>query len=89
MSVATLRSNRAMAAWVVLVAFTLLSFAFGDGVGPEKAASVAVLVIAYVKVNVIGQYFMELNEAPRPLQIAFAAFTAVTGTGLIIIYLAA
>lgn len=89
MSLQSFRGNRTLMAWAALMVFTLVSFAFGDGLGPAKAASVAALVIAYVKVNVIGQSFMELHGAPKPLQIAFAAFTCITGSGLIGIYLIA
>lgn len=89
MSLQSLRSDRVVLAWLALMAFTILTAAFADGVGPAKAASVAALAIAYIKINVIGQYFMELHEAPKPLQIGFLAFTSITGTGLIILYLAA
>lgn len=82
------RNDRVLAAWAALMLFTLLSFAFGDGLGPDKAATVAVFVVAYIKINVIANYFMGLNEAPKALRIGFTAFTIFTGTGLTVLYLA-
>lgn len=89
MNAAALKSNPALVAWAALMAFTLMQFVFGEGVGGDKVATVLVLIIAYVKINVIGHYFMELHSAPAPLRVGFAAFTGVTGTGLIIMYLVA
>jgi hypothetical protein len=84
---AAFRSNPPVAAWTALMLATLLSFAFGDGLGPAKVAGVAVLVVAYAKVNLIGNYFMELSGAPKPLRLGFLAFTVVTGTAITVLYL--
>lgn len=89
MTLSAFRNDRILLAWAALSAFTLLSFAFGEGFAPETVAGVAVLAIAYIKVNVIGWTFMELHGAPKPLQIGFTGFTSITGTVLIILYLAA
>jgi hypothetical protein len=88
MSVGTLRRNIPVAIWLVLMLATLLSFAFGDGLGSARLAAVAVLLVAYAKVNLIGRYFMELSGAPKGLQVGFLAFTVVTGAALILLGLA-
>ena len=88
MSVGTLRRNIPVAIWLVLMLATLLSFAFGDGLGPARVAAVAVLLVAYAKVNLIGRYFMELSEAPKALQVGFLGFTVVTGVALILLDMA-
>lgn len=66
---ATLLRNRISAIWFVLIAATLLSFSLGTGHGIEShlVASVAVLLVAFVKVFLVGMYFMELREAPDVL----------------------
>jgi Prokaryotic Cytochrome C oxidase subunit IV len=88
MNLGALRRNTPVAIWLALMLATLLSFAFGDGLGPARVAAVAVLLVAYAKVNLIGRYFMELNGAPKGLQVGFLAFTVVTGAGLILLDLA-
>jgi hypothetical protein len=85
MNAGTLRRNTPVAIWLVLMLATLLSFAFGDGLGPARVAAVAVLLVAYAKVNLIGRYFMELSGAPKGLQVGFLAFTVVTGAALILL----
>ena len=74
--------------WAVLVLATLVSFAFGEGLGPAKVATVAVFIFAYAKVNLIAHSFMELHGAPKALRIFFPAYTAIIGTALIVLYLA-
>jgi hypothetical protein len=88
MNARALRRNTPVAVWLALMLATLISFAFGDGLGPARAAAVAVLLVAYAKVNLIGRYFMELSGAPKALQVGFLASTVVTGSALILLVLA-
>jgi hypothetical protein len=88
MNARRLRRNTPVAIWLALMLATLLSFAFGDGLGPARVAAVAVLLVAYAKVNLIGRYFMELSEAPKALQVGFLGFTVVTGVALILLDMA-
>ncbi|HEX4107372.1 MAG TPA: cytochrome C oxidase subunit IV family protein [Solirubrobacteraceae bacterium] len=81
-------SHPAGGTWAVLMLASLLSFGFGDGLGPAKLATVACFIVAYAKVNLIGHSFMELHGAPKGLRIAFAGFTVFVGTVLIVLYLA-
>lgn len=73
---ATLLRNRISAIWFVLIAATLLSFFLGTGHGIEshQVASVAILMVAFIKVFLVGMYFMELREAPDVLRGLFAGY---------------
>ena len=79
----------ATTAWAVLVTATLISWWLGDGHGAEKAAAVGVLAVAFLKVGLVGHYFMELRYAPLPLRLAFTGWMVVVCSALIIMYLAA
>jgi hypothetical protein len=75
--------------WLVLVAATLASWSLGSGHGSSgaQAASLAVLVVAFLKVRLVGLYFMELRAAPVPLRMAFEAWVVVVGGVLAGLYL--
>lgn len=74
-----------VSAWAILVALTLASFWFRDhGLTPE-AAIVAILVLTFVKVFMVGHSFMELRWAPRVLRGLFAAWCAGTCVTLVIL----
>jgi hypothetical protein len=86
-------SRMAVTAWAVLMVLTVLSVALGiegGGIGGTgaHAAAVAVIVLAFVKVRLIGRYFMELRCAPLWLSLAFDAYVVVVGATLSTIYLA-
>lgn len=74
--------------WLLLVAATLLSFESALGLGhvPGHVAGSIVLVIAFVKVRLVGAEFMELREAPDALRWLFDAWTALICAVLITIY---
>lgn len=68
---ADLLRSSATAVWLFLVAATVVSWALGTDHGfvdNTTAASVTVLVVAFVKVRFVGLYFMELKDAPLPLR---------------------
>jgi hypothetical protein len=73
--------------WVALMTSALLNAWLGDGHGPAKVAAVAVIVIAFVKVRLVGHYFMEVRGAPLPLRVVFDTYIGVVSCGLIGIYL--
>ena len=50
---------------------TLASWYLGDGHGSTKLATIVVITVAFVKVFVVGHYFMELRDAPIPLRGTF------------------
>jgi len=64
---ADLLRSSATVVWLFLVAATVVSWALGTDHGfvdDTTAASVTVLVVAFVKVRFVGLYFMELKDAP-------------------------
>ena len=72
-------------AWAVLVALTLASYWFRDhGFSPE-AALVAILVLTFIKVYMVGHSFMELRWAPRLLRGLFAGWCAGTCGTLVLL----
>lgn len=80
--------SRLTVIWAVLVAATLLSFesaiGFGDAAG--RVVGSIVLIIAFVKVRLVGAEFMELRQAPRALQWLFDGWVVVVCGALIAIY---
>lgn len=74
---AALRSP--IAVWLLLMLLTLLSYAswaeaaLADG----PIAGSAVIVIAFLKVRLIGHHFMDLREAILPLRIVFEAWAVI------------
>jgi len=80
------------AVWSILILATLLSWWLGTdhGLGSgadHTGATLAILVVAFVKVRCVGLYFMELRDAPLPLRLAFEAYVAVVCGGVIGLYL--
>ena len=73
---ATLLRNRISAVWFVLIAATLLAFFLGTGHGIDshRVASIAILMVAFIKVLLVGMYFMELREAPDALRGLFLGY---------------
>lgn len=78
----------AFAPWAVLVGLTVFSWWLGDGHGPAQFATVAVLVVAFFKVGVVGAHFMELHHAPLALRLIFNGWCGVVCAVLIVLYLA-
>jgi heme/copper-type cytochrome/quinol oxidase subunit 4 len=71
--------NRVSIVWVVLIGATLLSWwlGAGHGVSSRLGASVVVLVVAMIKIRLVGLYFMELRRAPLPLRTVFETYCLV------------
>jgi hypothetical protein len=77
--------------WAVLMVATVVSWTLGTrhdvfGGGP-RLATVGVLVIAFVKVFLVGRQFMELREAPRLLQLFFNGWCVVVCSVIVGLYL--
>lgn len=83
--------HRTTTIWLVLVVATLLAWLLGaDHVLGDhtRLTTVLVLLVAFVKVRLIGLDFMELRTAPVPLRILFEGYVvvvlgAVVGTYLL------
>jgi len=85
--------TRATGVWLVLILATLTSWrlgtdhGFGSHSGHSVASSVIVLV-AFVKVRLVGLYFMELREAPIALRGLFEGYCLVVCALVLTMYLA-
>jgi hypothetical protein len=78
--------KRVTAVWLVLIAATLCSWEWVRGSGDHRLASSAALLIAFVKVRLIGLEFMELRAAPFLLRLIFELWTVVACTGMLALY---
>jgi caa(3)-type oxidase subunit IV len=87
--VTNLLRTRATAIWAVLIVATVASWTLGTdhGFNNYTAASVVILLIAFIKVRLVGLYFMELREAPTALRILFEAYCAVVCTVVVTVFL--
>jgi hypothetical protein len=85
--VALLR-NRISLIWLVLIAATLISWWIGTGdAGNPQLGTAAVFVVVFVKVRLIGLYFMELRDAPLPLRLLFEGYCLIVCSTLLAMYL--
>jgi hypothetical protein len=75
--------------WFLLVAATVVSWLLGANYGPgnHHAATVTVMVVAFIKVRFVGLYFMELRHAVPALRLAFEAWVALFTILVIAMYL--
>ena len=75
--------------WFLLIAATALSWEFGHGLGfgdRYHYATVAVIVIAFIKVRYVFLDFMELRTAPLPLRLMLEAWAIGVGGAIIFLY---
>ena len=88
----TLLRQQPTAVWAVLVTVTCLSWWLGRGghLAPSTnvVTSVTVLLVAFVKIRLVGLYFMELKNAPLALRAIFESYVTVVGGLIIGMYLA-
>src|SRR5262249_53703023 len=89
-SVSKLAQSAVAPVWILLMIATAASWSLAadHGIGIHKAVTVAVLVVAIVKVALIGLYFMELRQAPPLLRNIFHAWYLALGSVVVVIYLA-
>ncbi len=84
-------SNGTTVAWLVLMVATGLGWWLGQA-GQTSAQGQAlttagVIVVAFIKVWIVGFQFMELRHAPRWLRHAFDAWIIAVCTALLVICL--
>ena len=75
--------------WLVLILATALSWQLGHGFGfgdRYTYATVAIVIIAFIKVRLVFLDFMELRHAPLPLRLAFESWTLVVGGAIVVCY---
>ena len=82
--------TRVALVWVALILATLASWVLGTdhgGVGYE-AASVLVVLVAFIKLRLVGLHFMELRDAPPALRGIFEGYCLVVCSLVLGMYLA-
>lgn len=78
------RINRA---WLTLLILTIVAWESGaEGTDVRRYATIAIIAIAFLKVRIIGQHFMELRTAPYALKWSFDTGVVVVMSALIAIY---
>lgn len=81
--------HRVTLVWLLLMLATGLSWELGHGFGfgnDYRRATIAVVVIAFIKARFVFLDFMELRTAPPPLRLAFEAWTILICGTLIVLY---
>ncbi|GGL10166.1 cytochrome C oxidase subunit IV family protein [Nocardia jinanensis] len=83
--------DRVTVVWGFLVAATLLSFWLGaeHGISSDNMRTAVILLVAFVKVRLIGLYFMELRDAPMALRGAFETYCLTAYVTLTAFYVVA
>lgn len=82
-------ANRTTWVWGLLILATALSWQLGHGPGfgsHHERATVAVVLIAYLKIRFVFLDFMELRAAPWPLRLIFEAWAALVCGAVIALY---
>lgn len=81
----------ATVAWAVLIAATVVSWTLGTqhGFNSYTLASVVILLIAFIKVRLVGLYFMELRDAPTVLRGLFEAYCIIVCSVVVGVFLLA
>ena len=81
--------NRTTLVWFILVAATMASWEFGHGVGfnDVRYASIAIIVIAFIKTRFVILEFMEIRHAPVAMRIVGEVWGVVICAALIVLYL--
>ncbi|MFT4563674.1 MAG: hypothetical protein ACI9BW_003430 [Gammaproteobacteria bacterium] len=75
--------------WLGLILATGLSWQFGHGFGFGEQfhyATIAILIITFIKVRFVFLDFMELRTAPLALRLAFEAWAVIVCGALIFLY---
>jgi hypothetical protein len=75
--------------WFGLVGATLVSWYVGTDhwFDSPTGITIAVLLVAFVKVRFVGMYFMDLREAPAHLRMAFDGYCVLVCALIIGCYL--
>ena len=78
----------ATSVWLLLMAATIVTtwVLTKDGVS-VRVATVAIVLIAAIKVRLVLLHFMELRHAPLPLRLVFEGWVAAVSGALIALYL--
>ncbi len=85
---ASLVRSRITLVWFLLVAATAISWEMGHGAGFDdlRYASIAIIVVAFIKVRFVILDFMEIRTAPLFMRIIGATWCVVVCTALVTLY---
>ncbi len=85
---ASSRTRHITAIWVALIAATLVSWTLGQGdwLGSTRRTSIAILIIAFLKIRYVILDFMELREAPLIMRMVAEAWVLIVCTTIIAFY---
>jgi Prokaryotic Cytochrome C oxidase subunit IV len=84
----TLLRTRITLVWFFLIAATALSWEMGHGIGFNdlRYASIAIIVVAFIKVRLVILDFMEIRHAPVVMRIVGELWVALICTTLVLLY---
>jgi hypothetical protein len=77
-----------VAVWAALLLATAVSVAVHEALGPGPTTVLVVVAVAFVKVWLVGRYFMELRHAPPVLRRLFDAYVVAVPVVLAAVLLA-
>jgi hypothetical protein len=81
-----IKGDRLTVVWLFLISATILSWAIGhEWVADDSVATAAVIVVAFMKVRLVGLDFMELRSAPKLMRLAFEVWVLATCAALIVL----
>ena len=74
------RMNAVTIVWLILTGATLVSWFLSEQGGPNGYVLIGsvILIVAFVKVRLVGSYFMELRRAPLVLRTIFDCYCVLT-----------
>lgn len=80
--------HRTTAIWLLLMLATSASWILGSENRGQFSAGTgtALMLVAFVKVRLVGLHFMELRSAPLALRTLFEAYVVVVSTVVIVMY---
>ncbi|MFA5938938.1 MAG: cytochrome C oxidase subunit IV family protein [Sinimarinibacterium sp.] len=73
-SIKALGKTRIGRIWLILVVATLFTWHFGSDTGDRSLATAVVIAVAFIKIRLVGNYFMEIREAPAALRCIFEGY---------------
>lgn len=88
----TFLRTKTTAVWAGLIMATFLSWWFGsrglESNGEQRLVGATVILIAFVKVRLVGLYFMEIRQGPAALRLLYEGWCLIAAALVIGMYLA-
>jgi Prokaryotic Cytochrome C oxidase subunit IV len=84
----SVRNRRVTGIWLALIAATLISWTMGQGdsLGSTRRTSIAIIVIAFLKIRYVIYDFMDLRGAPLFMRIVAESWVLIVCTTIIAFY---